>query len=124
MLDHALIFIAEDEPFIALDLAMAVEDAGGEVLGPAGSVKEAFALLESHCVAAAILDVHLSDGDVSPVAERLLASGVPVILQTGVAAPLALMASFPDLIVHRKPMISENLVHQLALMVAAKKPAA
>ena len=121
---HALILIAEDEPFIALDLAMSVEDADGEVLGPAGSVKEALCLLENRKVAAAILDVHLSDGDVSPLAERLLLNGVHVILQTGVGAPPELAARFPNLIVHRKPMMSESLVQQLALLVASRGTAA
>ena len=34
------ILIVEDEPFIALDLAMAVEDAAGTVVGPGGAVRQ------------------------------------------------------------------------------------
>jgi hypothetical protein len=33
------VFIAEDEPFIALNLASEVQEAHGHVIGPAGYVK-------------------------------------------------------------------------------------
>ena len=47
MLHAVRVLIADDEPFIAYDLATAVEDAHGEVIGPCGSLREAFTLLES-----------------------------------------------------------------------------
>ena len=40
------VLIVEDEPFIALDLAFAVEEAGGIPLGPAPSVAQALKLIE------------------------------------------------------------------------------
>lgn len=104
------ILIVDDEPFIALDLAMAVEDAGCLVVGPAGSVREALSLLEASRVTAAILDVNLSDGDVTPVVEVLVTRGIPLIFQTGVGLPPALKARYPDLLVYAKPVISERLV--------------
>jgi hypothetical protein len=64
------------KPFIAFDIATTIEDAGGMVVGPVATVKEALALLEIHPVAAVILDVNLGDRDISPVAELLLARGV------------------------------------------------
>lgn len=105
------ILIVDDEPFIALDLAMAVEDAGCLVVGPAGSVREALSLLEASRVTAAILDVNLSDGDVTPVVEVLVTRGIPLIFQTGVGLPPALKARYPDLLVYAKPVISERLVN-------------
>ena len=42
MLNQVSVLIVEDEPFIALDLATAVEEAGGKVIGPAGSVLAGF----------------------------------------------------------------------------------
>ena len=86
-LSHALILVAEDEAIIAMDVAMAIRDAGGQVAGPAASVKQALALINTMPVAGAILDVNLSDGDISPVAEILLAAGIPIIIQTGVGLP-------------------------------------
>jgi DNA-binding NtrC family response regulator len=121
VLNHAAILIAEDEPFIALDLALAIQDAGGEVVGPAASVKEALALLETRTITAAILDVNLSDGDISPVAERLIGLGIPVIFQTGVGLPPELAARFPALIVHIKPFIAARLVAELASLIAENK---
>lgn len=97
-------------------------DAGGEVVRPAGSAKEALALLDAHSVDAAILDVNLSDRDICPVAERLLASGVALIFHTNSGLPLALSARFPDLIVHLKPLIADVLVPQLARLIAARAP--
>jgi DNA-binding response OmpR family regulator len=86
MLKQARVLVVEDEPFIALTLAFAIEDAG-VVVGPAGSVKEALALLQSRPVSAAILDVNLADGDVSPVLEILVELGTPLIVQTSVGLP-------------------------------------
>lgn len=120
MLNHALILVAEDEPFIALDVAMAIEDAGGEVAGPAASVKEALDLIANLPIAAAILDVNLVDGDISPVAEALIAAGIPIILQTGIGLPAGLSARFPDLAVHIKPCVAADLVVQLGALMAAR----
>ena len=124
LLHGSAILVVEDEPFIALDLAATVMDAGGEVVGPAGSVGEALALLDARAVDAAVLDVNLSDRDISPVAERLIESGVPLIFHTSTGLPVALSARFPNLIVHLKPLIAAVLVPQLARLIAAKPPSA
>lgn len=120
-LSHALILVAEDEAIIAMDVAMAIRDAGGQVAGPAASVKQALALINTMPVAGAILDVNLSDGDISPVAEILLAAGIPIIIQTGVGLPTELIARYPDLAVQIKPCASEALVSQLALLIVARQ---
>lgn len=121
MLNLALILIADDQSMIALDLAFAVEDAGGLVAGPAASVKESLILLNARPVAGAILDVNLVDGDITPVAEHLIGLGVPIILQTGVGLPSDLATRFPDLVVHIKPCISAILVRQLQAMIADRQ---
>jgi DNA-binding response OmpR family regulator len=119
---RATVFIAEDEAFIAFDLAATIEDAGGVVVGPAATVKEALALLEIHHVDAAILDVNLSDRDISPVAELLIACGVPIIFHTGLGIPEELSAKFPNLIVHLKPLVPEQLIRQLAALIRSHEP--
>ena len=123
MLNHALILVVEDEPFIALDVALAIEDAGGKVAGPAASVKEALALIDTMPIIAAILDVNLVDGDISPVAERLITAGIPVILQTGIGLPPKLVARFPDLPVNIKPCVAATLVVQLEALIASVRTA-
>ena len=117
MLKRSAILIAEDEPIIALDLALAVQEADGEVVGPAATVKEALALLETRNVLGAILDVNLADRDISPVAVYLLNRGIPIILQTGTSIPPELAARFPDLVVRTKPNRAHQLVTELASMI-------
>lgn len=123
MLNRALVLVAEDQPLIALDVAFAIEDADGVVAGPAASVRECLALIASQPIVAAILDVNLTDGDISPVAEALILAGVPIIVQTGIGLPAGLAARFPDLVVQIKPCIAATLVVQLEALIAADRPA-
>jgi DNA-binding response OmpR family regulator len=119
VLDHARILIAEDEPFIAFDIAHAVEDAGGEVAGPVGSVREGMALLERMPVEAAILDVNLSDRDVTPIANYLRARDIPVIFHTGLGLPPELEARYPQQTVCRKPTNPQCLVRAIERQICA-----
>jgi DNA-binding NtrC family response regulator len=123
-LDRAAVLVVEDETFIALDLALAVEDADGEVVGPAASVQEARGLLEARPVVAAILDWDLADGDASPLVEMLTGANTIIILQTGVGVPPEIAARFPDLVVRAKPCLAADLVAQLAVMIAERQKAA
>lgn len=113
MLDRTSVLVVEDEPYIALDLAFAIEDAGGRVVGPAGSVAEALALIGHQQIAAAVLDANLSDGDISPVVELLARLDVPFIVQTGIGLPGGLAERFPDLVVYIKPCLADWLVKEL-----------
>jgi DNA-binding NtrC family response regulator len=117
LLRQQAIFIAEDEPFIALDLAFAIEDADGRVVGPVASVEEALALLETGPVDGAILDVNLIDRDITPVVAVLIERGVPIILQSGVGLPPEMAARFPNLTVHIKPCIPARLIDELVKML-------
>lgn len=103
---------------------MAIEDAGGEVAGPVASVREALALLESRSVDAAILDVNLADGDVSPLVEHLMGLAVPLVLQTGVGLPAALEARFPALVFQTKPCVAATLVAQLVALMSERSASA
>ena len=47
LLAQSPILIVEDEPLIALSLKASVEDAGGTVVGPVGSVRAAMALVKT-----------------------------------------------------------------------------
>jgi DNA-binding NtrC family response regulator len=117
LLNSALVLVAEDEPFIALDIAFAIEDAGGEVVGPAASVEEALALIEARSISGAILDVNLTDGDITPVAQAVLRMGIPVILQSGIGLPPEFAARFPEVVFHMKPCVAATLVTQLAQLI-------
>ena len=113
--------VAEDQIFIALDLALAVEDAGGEVAGPVACVESALALIETRPITAAILDFNLTDGDITPVATLLLDANIPIIIQSWVGIPPELAMRFPDLVVFIKPYVAADLVPKLGVLIAAKR---
>ena len=113
------ILIAEDEMFIAHDIAYGVEEAGGMVLGPVSTVEDALTLLRTHDVGGAILDVNLLDGDVTPVLQRLVRDGVAVIVNTGTARPWEMEKHFPTVPVFTKPTEPETLTEALADRIGA-----
>lgn len=119
-LSNALVLVAEDEPFIALDLVMAIEDAGGRVIGPTATVSEALSLISGVRVDGAILDVNLADRDVEPLASHLLDAGVAVVIQTGVGLPSGLKSRYPTLAVNLKPCFANSLVRQLAELLTKR----
>lgn len=121
MLDGAVILVAEDQPFIALELAFSVEDAGGNVVGPAASVRHALALIKEHLISAAILDFNLTDGDVTPVIAALTEANIPFIIQSGIGLMPELSARFPASIVYSKPNDPSELVSKIGVLIAAQR---
>jgi CheY-like chemotaxis protein len=121
LLNQVSVLIVENEPFIALDLATAVEEARGKVIGPAGSVREALMLIEQHLVQAAVLDINLSDRDVTPIAELLIEGGVPVIFYSGLALPVALRERYPSASIYKKPTPPVQLLHKLVALMRTRK---
>jgi DNA-binding NtrC family response regulator len=79
------LLIVEDEYIIASDLAQSLEECGAEVIGPAGSVKDALELVErtGEHIDGAVLDVNLRNEPVYPVADALVAHGLPFVFTTG-----------------------------------------
>ena len=113
MFSAQLILIVEDEPLLAMDLAEAVEDLEGVVIGPVSTVAAALELLETVSVAAAILDANLLDRDITPVALRLASASVPLVVYTGTGLPAEVVAQRPDLPVLRKPAGAQVVVQRL-----------
>jgi CheY-like chemotaxis protein len=79
------ILVVEDEYLIAMDLADRLADLGAEVIGPAGSVTEALAIVgaKGNRIDGAVLDVNLRNEHVYPVANALTARGVRFIFASG-----------------------------------------
>ena len=69
------ILVVEDEPFIAFELERILAMADCRVQGPVATVKDALDLLADQTPGAALLDVQLLNGMITPVAERLRAIG-------------------------------------------------
>ena len=79
------LLVVEDEYLIAASLARELEGRGAEVVGPAGSVRDALALVEAAGgrLDGAVLDINLRGERVYPVADALAALGVPFVFVTG-----------------------------------------
>lgn len=113
-LEQQRVLLVEDEMLTAVDLSCEIEDAGGETIGPAISVKQALSLIDTGGVTAAILDVNVRDGETTPVAAALIARRIPFILHTGAILPSRLRATFGEVPVHIKPATSLRLIASLA----------
>lgn len=78
------LLVVEDEFVLADELARALADAGGTIIGPFASGADALRALSEGGVDAAVLDVLLADDDVCVLATVLHAARVPFVLATAV----------------------------------------
>lgn len=122
MLNHRRILIAEDEWLIAHELAQAVKEAGGEVVGPVASVREGLTLLSIEDVCGAILDVRLLDRDIAPIAAVLLEQGKIVVFHTASPVPDEILERFGIPVVCPKPMQSTHVVTRLTHLIEEDEP--
>jgi CheY-like chemotaxis protein len=88
------LLVVEDEYLVAADLSASLEALGVKVIGPAASVKEALSLIGNSGgqLDGAVLDINLRNERVYPVADALMARGIPFVFTTGydaVAIPIA-----------------------------------
>jgi DNA-binding response OmpR family regulator len=81
------VLIVEDEFLIALDLTLVLEKRGWSVLGPVASIEAALRLLDGETPAVVLLDVNLTDGPVTLVAEVLRAKNVPFVVASAHSRP-------------------------------------
>jgi len=95
-----VVLVVEDEALIAMDLESSLIALGFDVVGPVMSVKEALERIGSHRLDAAILDIKLRGEMVFPVADALVALGVPFVIVTGQS-----LAVLPDHLRDRPTML-------------------
>jgi DNA-binding NtrC family response regulator len=113
-LTGAYVFIAEDEPIVAFDLRVTLEEAGARVIGPAMSLRQAEVLSSVEPISVALLDVRLGNDDVCKVATKLWDRGIPLIFHTGHGTVEALLARWPGSKVLTKPTRSDILLVTIA----------
>jgi DNA-binding response OmpR family regulator len=83
-LQRSHIPVVEDEPIVSMMIEDALVEAGGNVIGPAGTAEEALELLDRADVHCAVLDIKLMNGSSRPVAQVLAHRGIRFIVVTGI----------------------------------------
>ena len=77
------ILVVEDETLIAFEIEAVLEALDCAIIGPVSTLEGALRLAQDAKPDAAILDVTVRGGKSYPVAEQLLARGVPFVLSSG-----------------------------------------
>lgn len=106
------ILVVEDEALIAMMITATLQRLGFEVVGPVSKLAAAVRLVEEQALDGAILDVTVRGGKIYPVAEQLLARGIPVVLATG-HGDWALPENLRALPRLTKPFTQEDLEEQI-----------
>lgn len=111
------ILLVEDEFLLAELVGEALEEAGATVIGPVGWVDEALALVARHgaTLDAAVLDINLHGALSYPIADALMAHGIPVVFTTGYDAD-AIDPAYQGCARCQKPLHAESLLSTLAAL--------
>jgi len=113
------LLVVEDEAFVALMLEAILEGFGCDVVGVAGTLSRGleYAADEALAIDGAVLDINLGGEKVFPVAERLLARGVPFIFCTGYGVD-GVPRDFAGVPTIAKPYLEETLKSVLTAEIA------
>ena len=109
-LERPKVLVVEDEFIIALDLSETVQDLGYELEGPYAGNEDAFEAIEDQMPDLAILDVFTADGEIYPLADRLVEAGVPIVFHSGHVTPEEVKARYPDAVACAKPCPPDRLI--------------
>jgi DNA-binding NtrC family response regulator len=123
MLAGSRVLVVEDEALIAMSISAMLTDAEAVPVGPAASVREARQLIRDvAALDAAVLDVNLADGPVTPILEALSARGIPTVIYTGGAVPKDVRHRHPDLVALSKPVLPARLIGELRKAIGPARP--
>ena len=110
------ILVVEDEAPIALNLATAVSQAGGTVVGPAPSVAASFGLMADHTLDGALLDIRLRGETSFALADVLSVLGIPFVFVSGLSSAL-MPYTHRDRPLFDKPYDAHDVIAALAQLV-------
>jgi CheY-like chemotaxis protein len=108
LLSGRRILVVEDEMLILLMIEDMLADLGCESVMSAATVDRALALIDSQKFDAAMLDVNLNGEKSFPVADTLVARGVPFLFSTGYSEHVV-RESYRDQPILTKPIQSAEL---------------
>jgi PAS domain S-box-containing protein len=97
------VLLVEDEMLVAMMMKDMLTDLGFSVVGPYGRISEALPVARANDLEAAVLDINLNGELVYPVAEALVARGVPIVFVTGYGAE-SIDQQFSQIPVLQKPI--------------------
>jgi two-component sensor histidine kinase/DNA-binding response OmpR family regulator len=102
------VLVVEDEALVAMMIQDYLTECGYSVIGPISRASEALLAAKERDFDAAILDINLGDGMAYPVADILLARGVPFVFVTGYEAD-TIEERFSQVPVLQKPIERQTL---------------
>lgn len=119
------LMVVEDDYLVAIEVAGALEDCGAKIVGMAGSIEDAQALIaaEHDHLDGAVLDVNLDGNRVYPVADTLMGLGIPFVFATGYD-PWIIPATYAGIPLCEKPIRVAALTRLLAAQIAKFRPLA
>lgn len=83
-LQQLRVLVAEDEFYVANDIASWLEQAGATIIGPSPTVRQALkSLFNADDIQVAVLDINLNGELIYPVADELARRSVPLIFFSG-----------------------------------------
>ena len=110
------VIVIEDEPLVSMDLESCLSSAGCEVVGTAGTVRDAKTLCAQAACDAALIDVNLAGQPVDELAATLTKRNIPFAFVTGYGRE-ALPQGFRDALVVAKPFDEVALIATVELLV-------
>ena len=113
------ILIVEDEAILALLLEEFLVDAGFEVVGVAGRLETALALIKRGQIDAAILDANLAGVSSGPAALALAAASVPFVVVSGYL-PEQQSDAFSGAVCLQKPCRPDDLIRTLRAILRSQ----
>jgi len=123
-LQDVRVLIAEDNFVVADSLRALISAYRGNVACMVPTVRDALTALESHSIDLAILDISLRDGKVNPLAEQLLAAGIPFFFLTGYGDSSSLPEHLRDVPRLSKPVDVDRLFETITAVLAKARPGA
>jgi PAS domain S-box-containing protein len=115
-LDGRRILVIEDEPLVAMDLESTLAAAGCKVVGPAGTLEQAKALVADARYDAALVDVNLAGEPVDELAAALTQKNCPFAFVTGHGRE-GLPRGFQEAPVLGKPFSQDQLLAAVGLLL-------
>lgn len=113
------ILVVEDEVLIAVMVTDMLAGLGATVVGPATTIEAGLSLAGSETFDAAVLDINVRGERIDPIADLLVARGIPMLFATGYG--MAAVAERRNAFVIDKPYTQERLANSLTQAMAVSK---